>query len=219
MGAGLPGWRRRSPHDEQRISCSGCGWRAATDRQGMRRRLDAGWRRGAGSVGGSVAAADAFAFRGIRFLSGSVGEALFPPAVMGSRVRRTVTASRDDRTCCRLGVELMWETRSRGFLAKECWSTDRTIAGHVDHRGRWIEFAGTALGGTGSRSAARFVTRFGAIIALLPGLTTWRSIGASASQGYATGGEQRAGVCCAGLARSQAATQEDRLAISRVPRS
>jgi len=86
-----------------------------------------------GQLGVAVPAAEAWAIRGVRFLSsGESAEAKFPSGYYGLSVRRTVLHQIMAERAADLGVDLLWQSVVTGISGDEVRLGDRCI------RTRWI---------------------------------------------------------------------------------
>lgn len=95
-------------------------------------------------LGVRLPGANAYSFRGVRFLgAGSSAEALFPSAGCGVSVRRTVLHRIMMDRAAELGADLLWQTVVTGISGEEIRLADRTI------RAKWI------IGADGANSRVR----------------------------------------------------------------
>jgi menaquinone-9 beta-reductase len=100
-------------------------------------------------LGVGVPGADAFAFRGIRFLSsGLSAEALFPSDGCGISIRRTALHRIMADRAAELGADLLWQTVITGISGEEVRLADRTLADRTI-RAKWI------VGADGAASRVR----------------------------------------------------------------
>lgn len=100
-------------------------------------------------LGVQVPAVDAFAFRGIRFLSSELcAEAPFPSGETGISVRRTVLHRLMADRAAGLGVNFLWQTAVMGISGEEVRLAGRTSANRA-FRAKWI------VGADGASSRVR----------------------------------------------------------------
>jgi flavin-dependent dehydrogenase len=98
-------------------------------------------------LGVRVPAADAFAFRGIRFRSADLSaEGPFPSAECGISVRRTVLHRIMSERAAELGVDFLWQTAVMGISGEQVHLADHAFPNRTIHA-RWI----VGADGSGSR--------------------------------------------------------------------
>ena len=127
-----------------------CSWRSS-DRQGVRRGPDAGWRRGSARLGVRLDAEQGAPFRGIRFLDDRhVAEATFPGEA-GVGIRRTRLHQLLMENAQAAGVTTLWREKATAIESKGVRIGDRLI------ECRWI------IGADGVDSQTRRLAGMGAI--------------------------------------------------------
>ena len=92
--------------------------------------------------------AEAYPFRGIRFLSRSLStDAQFPDGGCGLAARRTVLHRVMSERAAQVGAELLWGTAVTGIATNGVQVGKRLYSRALDYWGGWIELPCASLGG------------------------------------------------------------------------